>query len=220
MSTWTKRRIEKRLGGYRQIINTVQSDGLERPESERKVAVVGGGLAGLAAAYSLAERGFKVDVYEAAGHLGGKCGAWPHTLKNGDEVWVEHGFLPFFDSTITAESCSSDGSESFIQYIRDYHIVGLDWSTATLADIETTPVLNLLSLWKKGLYKMSDIVFSRAIRYMPQFLKYDPAKTFEKYDTMSYDTFCERAVSETFALYSTPLPARFSPRATACPWPR
>ena len=96
MSTWTKRRIEKRLGGYRQIINTVQSDGLERPESERKVAVVGGGLAGLAAAYSLAERGFKVDVYEAAGHLGGKCGAWPHTLKNGDEVWVEHGFHAVF----------------------------------------------------------------------------------------------------------------------------
>ena len=192
MTSWTKRRIEKSLGGYRQVINQENADARENVQPGSKVAVVGGGLAGLAAACSLAERGVKVDVFESAGHLGGKCGAWPHTLRNGDTVWVEHGFHAVFRQYYNCrELFDRTGVSQSYKSIEDYHIVGLDWNTATFADIETTPVLNLLSLWKKGLYKMGEILFSRAIRYMPEFLKYDSVKTFEKFDDMSYDTFCE-----------------------------
>ena len=38
-----------------------------------KVAVLGGGVAGLSAAHELVERGFQVDVYEAKGVMGGKA---------------------------------------------------------------------------------------------------------------------------------------------------
>src|SRR5881392_1368414 len=41
------------------------------------VAILGGGVAGLSAAHELAERGFKVDVYERNPVLGGKARSIP-----------------------------------------------------------------------------------------------------------------------------------------------
>jgi zeta-carotene desaturase len=41
------------------------------------VAVLGGGLAGLAAAAALSSSGFEVDLYEARGFLGGRATSWP-----------------------------------------------------------------------------------------------------------------------------------------------
>src|SRR5271167_4406626 len=41
------------------------------------VAVLGGGLAGLATASALSGSGFEVDLYEARGFLGGRATSWP-----------------------------------------------------------------------------------------------------------------------------------------------
>ena len=41
------------------------------------VAVIGGGLAGLATAAALADAGFEVDLYEARNFLGGRATSWP-----------------------------------------------------------------------------------------------------------------------------------------------
>lgn len=51
----------------------------------RRVAVFGGGPAGLTAAHELAERGFQVDLYERLGVLGGKCRTYgvPNTGTDG-----------------------------------------------------------------------------------------------------------------------------------------
>ena len=48
----------------------------------RSVIVVGGGLAGLAAAAALGSAGYDVDVYEARGFLGGRATSYP--LASGD----------------------------------------------------------------------------------------------------------------------------------------
>jgi zeta-carotene desaturase len=42
-----------------------------------RVAVIGGGLAGLATAAALGGAGFEVDLYEARGFLGGRATSWP-----------------------------------------------------------------------------------------------------------------------------------------------
>lgn len=55
-----------------------------------RVAIVGGGLAGLAAALRLAERGCRVTVYDAAARLGGKAGADSHANS-----CVDHGYHVF-----------------------------------------------------------------------------------------------------------------------------
>src|SRR5215212_7905766 len=65
--------------------------------SER-VAVLGGGVAGLTAAHELAERGFEVTVYEARDALGGKARSMPvpGSGTNGrPDLPAEHGFRFF-----------------------------------------------------------------------------------------------------------------------------
>src|SRR5512133_2659078 len=65
--------------------------------SER-VAVLGGGVAGLTAAHELAERGFEVTVYEARDRLGGKARSLPVPGSGSGgraDLPAEHGFRFF-----------------------------------------------------------------------------------------------------------------------------
>ncbi len=75
-----------------------QQDTLTLPsqlEQLRKVVVVGGGLAGLACAYELCQRGFQVTLLERSPQLGGKIASWDITV-NGEPFRMEHGFHGFF----------------------------------------------------------------------------------------------------------------------------
>jgi len=65
---------------------------VERP---RSVAIVGGGLAGLACAYELCKRGFQVTLLERSPQLGGKIASWDIDV-NGESMRMEHGFHGFF----------------------------------------------------------------------------------------------------------------------------
>ncbi|MGA1265118.1 MAG: FAD-dependent oxidoreductase [Prochlorothrix sp.] len=65
---------------------------LDRP---RTAVVVGGGLAGLSAAYELSQRGFQVQLLERSPQLGGKIASWPIRV-NGESFITEHGFHGFF----------------------------------------------------------------------------------------------------------------------------
>src|SRR5690606_25160649 len=51
--------------------------GAERATGDQHVVVIGGGIAGLAAATILAERGLRVTLLEACDQLGGRVRAWP-----------------------------------------------------------------------------------------------------------------------------------------------
>jgi 15-cis-phytoene desaturase len=63
------------------------------PSSQKKkVAIIGGGLSGLACAKYLVDAGHEPTVYEARNVLGGKVSAWQD--KDGD--WIETGLHIFF----------------------------------------------------------------------------------------------------------------------------
>jgi isorenieratene synthase len=75
-----------------------QKDSLILPyntSQPRSVVVVGGGLAGLASAYELSQRGFQVTLLERAPQLGGKVASWAIEV-NGHPFRMEHGFHGFF----------------------------------------------------------------------------------------------------------------------------
>ncbi|OBH12659.1 FAD-dependent oxidoreductase [Mycobacterium sp. E1747] len=60
-----------------------------------RAVVVGGGIAGLAAATGLAERGVAVDVIEREEYLGGRVGGWTER-EDGTELAMNRGFHAFF----------------------------------------------------------------------------------------------------------------------------
>jgi len=64
----------------------------DKTDSPKTVAIIGGGLSGLACAKYLADAGHKPIVYEARSVLGGKVSAWQD--KDGD--WIETGLHIFF----------------------------------------------------------------------------------------------------------------------------
>lgn len=61
----------------------------------KTVTVIGGGLAGLASAYELSQRGFQVTLLEKSPQLGGKIASWD--IQVGETQFkMEHGFHGFF----------------------------------------------------------------------------------------------------------------------------
>ncbi|GJF25833.1 MULTISPECIES: FAD-dependent oxidoreductase [Streptomyces] len=61
-----------------------------------RVAVAGGGIAGLAAATLLAERGARVTLHEREESLGGRLAGWRTRLSDGSSVTMSRGFHAFF----------------------------------------------------------------------------------------------------------------------------
>lgn len=75
-----------------------QQDTLDLPRmlnQPRSVVVVGAGLAGLACAYELSQRGFRVTLLERSPQLGGKVASWSVEVA-GETFMMEHGFHGFF----------------------------------------------------------------------------------------------------------------------------
>ena len=119
-----------------------------------RVTVIGGGLAGMAAAVSLAERGAAVTVREAGLVLGGRLSSWPDTLNDaagGGQVQVERGFHAFFRQyyNVRALLRRVDPSLSFLRACDDYPLYGPNGSFQSFASLPATPPLNLAVLVKR-----------------------------------------------------------------------
>ena len=104
-------------------------DKLELPRflpQQKKVVVIGGGLAGLACSYELSRRGFAVTLLEKAPQLGGKIASWDIEVQ-GEKFKMEHGFHGFFPQYYNLKSIVKEIKiENNFQSLERYSVVFKD----------------------------------------------------------------------------------------------
>ena len=110
-------------------------------EHAATVVVVGGGIAGIAAATGLAERGTRVVLVEPRAELGGRVRAWPL----GDGRTMSRGFHAFFRQyyNLRALLRRADPGLDRLAPIEDYPLVLADGPQDSFTEIPRTPPLNL-----------------------------------------------------------------------------
>jgi len=112
-----------------------------------RVVVVGAGIAGLAAATGLAERGVDVELVERESYLGGRAGGWSDTLDDGTAVGVNRGFHAFFRQyyNLRALLRRSDPLLHRFTGVEDYPLVDAQGRRDSFRRLPRTPPWNALA---------------------------------------------------------------------------
>ena len=186
------KRIKKKLGGYKTQLNTINSSLPEKLSTEKSVGIIGGGLAGVSAAIFLAERGFRVKIFEKEKYLGGKVGSWPFKFEDGYSTNVEHGFHAFFRQYYNLRNLLKKiDAHKYLIPIDDYLILTKDHGNYGFKDLSPVPILNILSMAKTGIYSYKDALLNPGFRKMTSLLSYNREKTFLKFDNVSFKNFAD-----------------------------
>jgi isorenieratene synthase len=186
------KRIEKKLGGYKIQLSKIDSLLPQKLSQEKSAGIIGGGLAGISAAIFLAERGFRVKIFEKEKYLGGKVGSWPVKFDDGFSTQVEHGFHAFFRQYYNLRNLLKKiDAFKYLIPIDDYLILTKEHGNYGFKDLDTVPVLNILSMAKTGIYSYKDAMLNPGFRKMTSLLGYNREKTFSKYDDVSFKDFAD-----------------------------
>ena len=115
-----------------------------------RAVVVGGGIAGLAAATGLAERGVAVDVLEREAYLGGRVGGWTEAIQVGGAtvpVAMNRGFHAFFRQYYNLRNllCRIDPDLSMLTTVEDYPLIDAHGRRDGFRGLPRTPPLNALA---------------------------------------------------------------------------
>ena len=125
------------------------------------VVVVGGGIAGLAAATGLAERGVRVEVVERRECLGGRVAGWRHRLPDGSEAAMNRGFHAFFRQyyNLRALLRRVDPQLDMLTPVEDYPLIDGDGRRDTFRGLPTTPPWNaLVFAMRSPTFRLRDMV--------------------------------------------------------------
>ncbi len=118
------------------------------PRTTPRVAVVGGGIAGLAAACALAERGIEVRVFEREGSLGGRLRGWDTVLADGSTVTMSRGFHAFFRQYYNLRGLlrRTDPHLERLTPLPDYPLVHSSGARDRFSGLPATPPWNAFAL--------------------------------------------------------------------------
>jgi isorenieratene synthase len=192
ISSLISKYVSKKLGDYKQQINAIDNTQPMMLTIPKKVAIIGGGLAGVSAAIYLAERGFVVNICEKENYLGGKVGSWPVKFENGYSTNVEHGFHAFFRQYYNLRNLLKKiDAYKYLIPIDDYLIMTKDLGNYSFKEIKKTPVENILSMRKSGIYSFGDIIKNPKFSRLASLLNYNKERTFEEFDNTSFREFAD-----------------------------
>ncbi|WP_167198749.1 FAD-dependent oxidoreductase [Brevibacterium pigmentatum] len=156
----------------------------------KRVTVVGGGIAGLAAAAVLAEHGVSVHLVEAESSLGGRVRAWS---LDGDRS-MSRGFHAFFRQYYNLRSllARADPGLDRLVPVTDYPLVGRNGLRDSFARIPRTPPLSLagfvLTSPSFPLRGLADVDLTTAF----ELIDVDFPDSYRRYDGESAEQFLDR----------------------------
>lgn len=126
-----------------------------------RVVVVGAGIAGLAAAAGLAERGVRVDVLERHDYLGGRVGGWSETLADGSSAAMNRGFHAFFRQYYNLRALLRRGDPHLyaLTPVEDYPLIDAAGHRDTFRGLPAAPPLNALAFaLRSPTFRLRDLV--------------------------------------------------------------
>ena len=162
-----------------------QGSGPERP----RVVVVGGGIAGLAAATGLAERGVAVTLLEACDQLGGRVRSWPvgGLGDGGEKRTMSRGFHAFFRQyyNLRALLRRTDPALRRLVPVADYPLTLAGGPTDSFARVPRTPPWSILGFVAQSpTIRISDLA-KVDVRAALELLQVDFPRTYSELDGVS-----------------------------------
>ncbi|GFG76650.1 FAD-dependent oxidoreductase [Mycobacterium botniense] len=128
--------------------------------SRPRVVVVGAGIAGLAAAAGLAERGVGVEVVEREHYLGGRVGGWTEH-RDGAALAMNRGFHAFFRQYYNLRSLLRrvDPRLSMLTPVDDYPLVDAAGRRDSFRGLPRRPPWNALAFaLRSPTFRLRDLV--------------------------------------------------------------
>ncbi|SBS76317.1 Amine oxidase [uncultured Mycobacterium sp.] len=155
------------------------------------VVVVGAGIAGLAAATGLAERGVSVDLLERQEYLGGRVGGWTEQLSDGTLVANNRGFHAFFRQYYNLRMLlrRTDPELERLRPVEDYPLIDGHGRRDTFRGLPKTPPWNALAFaLRSPTFRMRDLVRLNAIAAAPLAAVSVPG-IYQQLDDLDAETF-------------------------------
>jgi carotenoid phi-ring synthase / carotenoid chi-ring synthase len=165
-------------------------------EPQPSAVVIGGGIAGLAAAVGLSERGVRVTLVEREAQLGGRVRSWP--VEHGDgagstPVTMSRGFHAFFRQyyNLRALLRRVDPALDRLTPIADYPLVLAGGHQDSFAKVPRTPLLNMAAFVALSpSFSAADLAKIDA-RAAWELVDVDFPATFSAYDGQSASAFLD-----------------------------
>ncbi|MGV9330648.1 FAD-dependent oxidoreductase [Nocardia sp. NPDC003726] len=126
-----------------------------------RAVVVGAGIAGLAAATGLAERGFHVEVIERERYLGGRVGGWTERLPDRSAVGMNRGFHAFFAQYYNLRKllARTDPQLRRLRRLDDYPLIDAEGRRDTFRHLPSTPPWNALAFaLRSPTFRLRDLI--------------------------------------------------------------
>lgn len=189
--------LEDRLGKGRRELRGAFRGTRERAEPGTKVVVVGGGIAGIAAAVVLAERGVSVTLLERAPHLGGRMAT---NLRHDGAAPAPTG-VPFHAGpfsafhrhyyNVRALLRRIDPELLLLRGLDDYPVLGPEGAQESFANLPSTAPLNVMALIRRTPFVSLSDLRKLSTERTRQLLLFDPLKHYAEHDAMPAGAFLD-----------------------------
>lgn len=165
--------------------------GTARVSKPVRAVVVGGGIAGVAAATVLAERGVRVTLLEKERALGGRAGGFEERLPTGERVQMERGFHGFFRQyyTLRALLRRIDPALSMLKQLDDYPVLGPSGMVQSFRGLPKRTPLQVMALVLRSPHLRARDLLRANGRAALEMLAFDHERTYARFDGVTADQY-------------------------------